>query len=264
MTKTLPDQIADLLLALIYIGDIAPHEKLPPERQLAQLLDVDRTSLRMALRMLGRMNAIQVVQGSGIRVADIQHDMGLDFLDNLYRIPELNLGGHLLLSGLDLFNRAVPTAMRMAVEQIGLSSKTGVSEHVKGLFLGLAAGETLYQLAQREVALIDTILEATRNPVLRAAAVSSRAIRIQVTHTLYGMISVADHYQAMVMLLRRTRSEQADIRQVVIDYQSYIDTLTQPLRQYFMRIPAQPSLRASPLHNGHNIISLKARLASHS
>lgn len=261
MTKTLPDQIADLLLALIYIGDIAAHEKLPPERQLAQLLDVDRTSLRMALRMLGRMNAIQVQQGSGIRVADIQQDMGLDFLDNLYRIPELNLGGHLLLSGLDLFNRAVPTAIRMAIEQVGLPQQTGVSEHVKGLFSGLAAGENYRQLAQREVALIDTILIATQNPVLRAAAVSSRSIRIQVTHTLYGMIDVSEHYQAMVSLLRRTRSEQANINQVILDYQTYIDGLTQPLRAYFMNIPAEPSLRSSPLQNGRNIVSLKACLA---
>ncbi|PIQ40291.1 MAG: hypothetical protein COW58_06855, partial [Thalassolituus sp. CG17_big_fil_post_rev_8_21_14_2_50_53_8] len=108
MSKTLPDQIADLLIALIFTGDLQAGEKLPPERQLAEYLDVDRTSLRMALRTLGRMNAVRSVQGSGIRVGDVRRDMGLDFLDNLYRIPELELGGELLLAGLELFNRAIP------------------------------------------------------------------------------------------------------------------------------------------------------------
>ena len=68
--KTLPDQITDLLIALIFTEKLKAGDKLPPERQLAEYLGVDRTSLRMALRTLTRMNVIHALQGSGIRVLD--------------------------------------------------------------------------------------------------------------------------------------------------------------------------------------------------
>ncbi|MFO1385606.1 MAG: GntR family transcriptional regulator [Chitinivorax sp.] len=36
--KTLPDQVADYLIARIFVGELKPGDKLPPERLLADQL----------------------------------------------------------------------------------------------------------------------------------------------------------------------------------------------------------------------------------
>ena len=264
MSKTLPDQIADLLIALIFTGDITPGSKLPPERQLAEYLDVDRTSLRMALRTLGRMNAVSSVQGSGIRVGDVHKDMGLDFLDNLYRIPELELGGNLLLAGLELFNRAIPTAIRMALEthrQQGNPQRyQRIPELVHAMYAALSQQQSMAELAALEVDLIDTVIGATGNLVLQASATSSRRIRLMLTTRLYEIINVREHLDYQVRMLSMTLQQELDMSGFVGEYQRYIDTITLPLFRHLQSISPHPRLIRSPLHNGRNIMSLKPLL----
>lgn len=264
MSKTLPDQIADLLIALIFTGDIAPGSKLPPERQLAEYLDVDRTSLRMALRTLGRMNAVNSVQGSGIRVGDVHQDMGLDFLDNLYRIPELELGGDLLLAGLELFNRAIPTAIRMALEAHRNHGQHGqppvyqrIPALVHGMYQALSEQRPMAELAEMEVELIDMVITATGNLVLQASATSSRRIRLMLTTRLYEIIDVRAHLDYQVRMLSLTLQPDLEMGQFIGEYQRYIDTLTRPLFEHLRQISRAPRLLRSPLHNGRNITSLR-------
>lgn len=261
MSKTLPDQIADLLISLIFTGDLRVGEKLPPERQLAEFLDVDRTSLRMALRTLGRMNAVRSVQGSGIRVGDVRRDMGLDFLDNLYRIPELELGGELLLAGLELFNRAIPTAIRLALEKRersgGSPEDAVIPQLVQRMYQGLNEGMPMSDLADLEVEMIDTIMTATGNLVLQASSTSSRRIRSLLTQKLFEQIDVRAHLDHQVQMLMRTQQGDYRLDEMIQQYQQYIDTLTKPLREHLNNIPEQPRLLRSPLHNGRNIISLR-------
>ncbi|MDD9938242.1 MAG: GntR family transcriptional regulator, partial [Myxococcales bacterium] len=52
---TLPDRIADELIARVFTGELQPGDTLPAERALAASLGVDRTSLRIAMRQLTRM-----------------------------------------------------------------------------------------------------------------------------------------------------------------------------------------------------------------
>ena len=43
--KPLPRRISDLLIARIFMGELKPGDRLPPDRVLAEQLGVDRTSL---------------------------------------------------------------------------------------------------------------------------------------------------------------------------------------------------------------------------
>ena len=90
--RTLSDQIADFLIAQIFVGAFKPGDRLPPERRLAEILEVDRTSLRVALKILARMNLVESVQGSGATVLDMREHGGLDVLDSVLHIPDA-LGG---------------------------------------------------------------------------------------------------------------------------------------------------------------------------
>ncbi len=63
-------EIARHLAAEIQAGKYAVGERLPPERELAQTLDVSRTTVREALLALEIMQMIEIRVGSGVFVRD--------------------------------------------------------------------------------------------------------------------------------------------------------------------------------------------------
>ena len=252
--KTLPDQITDLLLALVFVGKLLPGDKLPPERQLAEYLGVDRTSLRMALKTLTRMNIINTIQGSGIRVLDYRVDGGLDFLANLYQIDELELGGDLLLAGLEMFNRVIPSAIKMSVEKNVEESQNETLSIIHNMYRSMEQGADIRQLARLDVQLMDNLLSSTGNIFMQLAGSSSRQIRIALTEKSYELIDVKKHLDWLVNMMMRIASGVLAMNDMVREYNQYIDKMSEPLRQYLMDLPAGPKLIASPLHNDKNII----------
>jgi GntR family transcriptional repressor for pyruvate dehydrogenase complex len=71
---------ADTLMSKIYSGELKPGTKLPTEKQLAESMEIDRTSLRVALKQLEAMQLLEIRQGDGIYVKDFMEHAGLDFL----------------------------------------------------------------------------------------------------------------------------------------------------------------------------------------
>jgi GntR family transcriptional regulator, transcriptional repressor for pyruvate dehydrogenase complex len=61
----LTEQLIEKLKSLILKGVLSPGERLPSERQLAELLSVSRPSLRQALKILQVMGVLEIRQGSG-------------------------------------------------------------------------------------------------------------------------------------------------------------------------------------------------------
>ncbi|MBL4881291.1 MAG: GntR family transcriptional regulator [Oleispira sp.] len=254
--KTLPDQITDLLIALVFVGKLLPGDKLPPERQLAEHLGVDRTSLRMALKTLTRMNVINTIQGSGIRVLDYKLSGGLDFLANLYQIDELELGGELLLAGLEMFNRAIPSAIKMSVEKSAEDSQGEVLSILHKMHQGIEQDVDVRELARLEVQLVDNLLSSTGNIFMQLAGSSSRQIRIALTEKSYELIDVKKHLDWLVNMMMRIASGMLAMDDMVREYNQYINEITEPLKQYLMTLPKTPKLLASPLHNDKNIMDL--------
>lgn len=62
------DRIANELLRLITSGELAPGERLPGERQLADMMGVSRVSIRAALQQLKTQGFVTAVQGGGTRI----------------------------------------------------------------------------------------------------------------------------------------------------------------------------------------------------
>jgi len=66
LTQQLVQKFEDLVLH----GTISAGERLPPERELADMLGVSRSSLRQALKALQIMGVLEVRQGSGNYLSD--------------------------------------------------------------------------------------------------------------------------------------------------------------------------------------------------
>ncbi len=88
------EEIVQQLRGLILTGAYAPGDKLPPERQLAAELGVNRASLREALKKLEHLGLVRIRQGDGTRVQDFMQTGGIDLMSHLIPLAQ---AGHVEL-----------------------------------------------------------------------------------------------------------------------------------------------------------------------
>jgi len=68
----LPEEVASRLEQLI-VKQLQPGDKLPPERRLAEMFQVSRSSIRDAIRRLELMGLVEPRQGAGTVVRDLSN-----------------------------------------------------------------------------------------------------------------------------------------------------------------------------------------------
>jgi GntR family transcriptional repressor for pyruvate dehydrogenase complex len=82
--KQAHQKVATALMRDIFLRKLKPGEKLPSERELSNSMNVDRTSLRVALKQLEAMELLDIRPGDGIYVKDFLKHAGIDFLRVLF------------------------------------------------------------------------------------------------------------------------------------------------------------------------------------
>lgn len=68
--RSVPAQVADTLMEAVLSGRFPPGSVLPPERDLAEQLGINRTSLRQAIARLEQAGLVEARQGVGTMVRD--------------------------------------------------------------------------------------------------------------------------------------------------------------------------------------------------
>lgn len=115
--RALSDEVAASIQARILDGSLAPGELLPPERELATQLRVNRSSVREALKKLEQLRLVDIQRGSGTRVKEAEHasfDVVFPMLleggqPNVPRIRDL----------LELREALLGSVLRLALERAG-------------------------------------------------------------------------------------------------------------------------------------------------
>ena len=77
------EEIVEQLRELILTGKYPPGAKLPPERELAKRLGVNRASLREALKKLEHLGLVRIRQGDGTRVQNFMETGGIELVSHL-------------------------------------------------------------------------------------------------------------------------------------------------------------------------------------
>ncbi len=81
----LAERVADQIRDWILNGTYGPGDKLPPERQLASTLAVNRASLRLALKKLKQLGLLKSRVGDGTRVRELTYSAGIELLPYIFR-----------------------------------------------------------------------------------------------------------------------------------------------------------------------------------
>lgn len=110
------EEIVEQLRELILTGHYAPGSKLPPERELAKRLGVNRASLREALKKLEHLGLVRIRQGDGTRVQNFMETGGIELVSHLLPLATTTHPGIIrdMLEFRQIFGRE---AARLAAER---------------------------------------------------------------------------------------------------------------------------------------------------
>jgi len=240
--EPLPRRIAQTLMARIFVGELKPGDRLPPDRVLALQLGVDRTSLRAALSELASRNIVYAVKGSGVVVLDYREHAGLDLLDAVFDMPGIDLGSAFNLELLDHWIEVMPAIVQAACRR----STPADLAFIDMLFVSqihlLARGAANKDLAVIEVQIQDEIVRLAGSTILRLFANSMRRFRLRFSTSFFNSIDVRDHVRAQRALLNDIMAGNITPEEVCRLYRAYLEEHTRRHRESISRLPSNPSL----------------------
>ena len=79
-SSRISERVAESIIQAIIGGKLEAGKNLPPERQLAQMFNVTRNTVREALRQVENSGLVSVRHGSGITVNDYNHEAGVEVI----------------------------------------------------------------------------------------------------------------------------------------------------------------------------------------
>jgi GntR family transcriptional repressor for pyruvate dehydrogenase complex len=164
--NSLADQVAKKILDLVRTGNLKPGDQLPPERDLAQLLQVSRPSLREAMRGLQILGVVKTRQGGGAYISSLDAADLLGPLQFLITLNALNVNS--LYESRFLIDGGIA---RMAAERLSAAEIDRLNAMVE-VQRNLVTDPIGFRVSDLEFH--RTIMESTGNPFL-----------IRVSHSLY-------------------------------------------------------------------------------
>jgi GntR family transcriptional repressor for pyruvate dehydrogenase complex len=203
--KILWEQVAEQLMDMLRDRRLRPGDKLPPERELAAMMQVSRPSLREALRALSLMNVLEVRQGAGTFVTSLETELLVEHLDFVLSLDESSL--------IELFEARKIVEIGIA----GLAAQRITGEELAELEAGLVRSQDALHhpvdFLQADEQLHKTITNAARNPIMSRVIDSisrllmvSRSRTVEITRVREQ--TVEDH-RAIVAALKRRDPEAA-------------------------------------------------------
>lgn len=238
--KTLPDRIADELIARIFVGELKPGDLLSAERSLAEELGVDRTSLRMALRQLTRMKLIRAVRGSGITVLDFKKHAGIDFLAAVLDVPGLELGSALLLEALEHWNAAMPAVTAQAFARATHAEIAELDRFFAQQLALLDRRGTLAEVVELELAMQDAIFALAGSTALGLLANSTRPLRRRLSLIAFELSDPRPQVSAQREQVRALLTHRPDPAKQAAFHHAQLVRFSEPLRQKLAEFPANP------------------------
>ena len=202
------EEIVEQLRDLILTGKYPPGAKLPPERELAKRLGVNRASLREALKKLEHLGLVRIRQGDGTRVQNFMETGGIELVSHLLPLattthPEIIRD---MLEFRRIFGRE---AARLAAERA-----TGETiESMRELALKVHGELPLRELFELDFEFYVALTAGTGNRVMGLLINTVRDALKSYTSVLMHLIAPADvvrkHHQDLIAAIETRDTEKA-------------------------------------------------------
>ena len=212
-----PEVLADALMSKIFRGEFPPGSRLPAERLLATQLGVDRTTLRMALKQLQRMNLLVARHGSGIEVNDYRVEGGLDVLSAMFALDDVPLEGSLVVEALDFWQEAFSVTAAKAIARMSLEDLRRIEAL---LDRSIAAIGKVDAFLEAQLAIQDELARLSGSVMFRMLSNSTRPVRRRIMRLLpesMDMRASLDEMKQALRLAVATRPGEAAIRDGLLD-----------------------------------------------
>jgi GntR family transcriptional repressor for pyruvate dehydrogenase complex len=110
----LHEEIVTIIQKQIINGTIMPGTKLPPERELAETFNVNRTTLREALRKLENLELLEIRHGDGVYAKNFLESSNMDLIKAASVTGEIN---QTILNLLEVRRIVVPEMASLAAQR---------------------------------------------------------------------------------------------------------------------------------------------------
>ena len=153
-------KVSTLIKEKILAGELVPGDHLPPEREMAELLDTSRNSVREGLRVLENVGVIESRQGSGNYISGRFEETLTEVMSFMYVMKGMKD------SEITEFRYALEwQAMNLAAERITEGQKKRLMRHLAAL----EAAETEAERSAQDKAIHYVLMEASGNNYMIAS-----------------------------------------------------------------------------------------------
>jgi GntR family transcriptional regulator, L-lactate dehydrogenase operon regulator len=198
--RSIAEQVANRILALVKSGNLKTGDKLPTEQQMAVALGISRPALREALKALTVLGVLESRQGGRYTVTDLSPGRLIAPLQFLMFVQDYDVAVHFEARAtvdLDLVRLA---AERGSDDELGQLERLATEGHA---FLDDPVGFRVLDFAFHQ-----TINTAARNPLLATMAAGLYDIALDIRRIATetpGVIAVSldDHDRIATALCRR-------------------------------------------------------------
>jgi GntR family transcriptional repressor for pyruvate dehydrogenase complex len=190
-------KVSTALMRDIFFHKLKPGEKLLSERELSNHMNVDRTSLRVALKQLEAMELLDIRPGDGIYVKDFLKHAGIDFLRILF--SENNISEDELAVDMFMIDEVWEWWIIMFPEMLNLAAQRASARDLKAMS-DLMDSELNHINDKDEIIELwldeqDLIAAAVNNMVLMLIFNSSRPLRRSMLRIYHECVNQADMEQ---------------------------------------------------------------------
>jgi GntR family transcriptional regulator, transcriptional repressor for pyruvate dehydrogenase complex len=153
--EALYNRIAEQILSLVKARKLQPGDKLPSERELAQMMQVSRPSLRQALGILASMNVVDIRHGDGTYITSLETELLIERMDFVFSLDD------------STYLQLIQARKVIEVGTASLAAQHITDEQITALEQCLAASQTDFgNFAAYDVSFHELIAEAANNPIL--------------------------------------------------------------------------------------------------
>jgi GntR family transcriptional repressor for pyruvate dehydrogenase complex len=231
--------LAEALMRRIFSGELPAGSRLPAERQLAVDLGVDRTTLRMAMKQLQRMNLVVVRHGSGVEVADYREKGGLEVLAAMFALDDLRLDDGFLVEALDFWLESFSLTAARAIARMTYDD-LGVLEAL--IDRSIASVHDPDAFVESELAIQDALAKMSGSVIFRMFSNTTRPLRRRILRVMPSTGDMKVSLEGMKRMLRTvaaTRPDEQTIRA------GLLAALREQAEGYRRRILLEPRRAAS-------------------